>query len=45
VVAWIFEPDVALPSKADQRAQRLLMGPADGLTTAASLPTSPVPKP
>lgn len=39
VVAWIFEPEVALPSKADQRAQRLLMGPADGLTTAASLPT------
>ena len=39
VVAWIFEPEVALPSKADQRAQRLLRGTADGLTAAASLPT------
>jgi acylglycerol lipase len=39
VVAWIFEPEVALPSKADQRARRLLLGPPDGLAAAASLPT------
>jgi acylglycerol lipase len=29
VVAWIFEPGGALPSKADQRARRLLQGPAN----------------
>ena len=39
VVAWIFEPEIALPSKADQRAERLLRGNTDGLTAAASLPT------
>jgi hypothetical protein len=38
VIAWIMEPADGLPSKADLRAQRLLVNPDAKLTTAASLP-------
>ena len=38
VVAWIMEPADRLPSKADLRAERLLVNPDAKLTTAASLP-------
>ncbi|HZT19679.1 MAG TPA: alpha/beta hydrolase [Dongiaceae bacterium] len=37
IVAWVFGPRQALPSRADLRAQRLLLGPATNLATAASV--------
>jgi acylglycerol lipase len=38
IVAWIFEPERGLPSKADLRARRLLISPAANLAAAASVP-------
>ena len=38
VVAWIMEPGDGLPSKADLRAERLLVNPTAEAATAASLP-------